>query len=89
MALFRFLYLPQITTFCQKSRQQNLSPQKFQQQEMWKFHENQVFQQLHEARKTFQEQIILLMYLCFNDFYGICDESRVNKQLLWNFHLSI
>ena len=37
-------------------------------QEKWKFHEIQVFQQLHETRKTFKVQIILLMYFCFNIF---------------------
>ena len=44
-------------------------------QETWKFHENHVFQLLHETRKTFQVQSIELMYFSFNDFL---DEFRVN-----------
>ena len=48
-------------------------------QETWKFHENQVFQQLYETKKIFQVQIIqslfLCLYLCFSLFR---DESRVN-----------
>ena len=48
------------------------------QQEMWKFHKNQVFQLLHETRKTFQVQSIELMYFSFNNIYDIWDEFRVN-----------
>ena len=34
-------------------------------QETWKFHENQVFQLLHETRKTIQVQSIELIYFSF------------------------
>ena len=34
-------------------------------------HENQVFQLLHETRKTFQVQSIELMYFSFNNTYDI------------------
>ena len=45
---------------------------------MWKFLENQVFQLLHETRKTFQVQSIELMYFSFNNISDIWDEFRVN-----------
>ena len=35
------------------------------------FHENQVFQLLHETRKTLQVQNIELMYFSFNNSYDI------------------
>ena len=38
----------------------------------------QVFQLLHNTRKTFQVQSIELMYFSFNNIYDIWDEFRVN-----------
>ena len=38
-------------------------------QETWKFFENQVFQLLHETRKTFQVHSTELMYFSLNNIY--------------------
>ena len=63
---------PQIFRHCkQKNNEKNPKDINKVKQETWKFQKNQVFQLLHETRKTFQVQNIELMYFSFNNIYDI------------------